>query len=499
MNTSIQVRMTWLAATFSATSCLLLTLVAAEQSGMLPLKAPVFQASLFQASVSDKLQGIKITPSGPLTMKAGDEQSFTVEAVYSTGTIPIHALCAGPSEVGSFSNELTTCTFKAKKAGQANMTVDAMNLKLKVQITVTAANPFKDELPDWAENQILKLYGLGIIKGYDNGTFGAGDPVTQGQMVTFLYRLLLHKTLVQEPNLAACQLPYEDIPADHYARPAFCSFQEKGMKVPGEKKPTQYNVDLGALRSTAAKYVNWSVGATLLDASKIVVDLSAQVFSDVFLNHPNFADIATVNALEIIKGYPEGTFGPTDGLNRAQAAVILYRIMEKLDQYKVTVLAGAPQVSSASSSSVNAQASSASSACNDVNYYTLSCSQAAVIAAQTVPNSSNTGTYYVYGNICKEKVKKDHLVLCATASPKPDYIDANVGKVMQLPGGVAYEQFISVQGKPQGRIYVYSEVKHLAKSIASTGNCLLIKTEGSVIHYACDNVAATYDAAALLK
>ncbi|NLL19595.1 MAG: S8 family serine peptidase, partial [Clostridia bacterium] len=49
---------------------------------------------------------------------------------------------------------------------------------------------FADELPSWAEESILQTAQLGLISGYEDGTFRPLEPVTRSQAVVFINRLL---------------------------------------------------------------------------------------------------------------------------------------------------------------------------------------------------------------------------------------------------------------------------------------------------------------------
>lgn len=51
-------------------------------------------------------------------------------------------------------------------------------------------NPFPGEaLPEWARSAILQVYRTGIMTGYENGTFRAGNPVTRAELAVALVRL----------------------------------------------------------------------------------------------------------------------------------------------------------------------------------------------------------------------------------------------------------------------------------------------------------------------
>lgn len=71
---------------------------------------------------------------------------------------------------------------------------------LRLEGTSGEVLDFKDsrQMANWSRGLVQQAARLGIIKGYDNGNFGAKDPVTQGQMAAFLVRAL--GTRIAEPG-----------------------------------------------------------------------------------------------------------------------------------------------------------------------------------------------------------------------------------------------------------------------------------------------------------
>ena len=64
-------------------------------------------------------------------------------------------------------------------------------LTLAAGLTVTNAAAFTDTEGHWAESAIEKWSGeYGILRGYEDGSFGPGASITRGQMAKILYHLL---------------------------------------------------------------------------------------------------------------------------------------------------------------------------------------------------------------------------------------------------------------------------------------------------------------------
>ena len=65
-----------------------------------------------------------------------------------------------------------------------------------------AAPGFRDPVPDWAAGPVAAAVAMGVVKGYEDGTFGADRPVTRAELAVLLARVL--------PLPAAHDLPYRD-------------------------------------------------------------------------------------------------------------------------------------------------------------------------------------------------------------------------------------------------------------------------------------------------
>ncbi|MBT7338071.1 S-layer homology domain-containing protein [Candidatus Peregrinibacteria bacterium] len=128
-----------------------------------------------------------------------------------------------------------------------------------------------------------------------------------------------------------CPIEYNDIPRDHYAYDAACTFRNRGWT----DSLTTLEPNEPVTRAETASLLNRVIGGPLLSAKDLrlgKVIAEGQVFSDVTLSNQFFVDTAVVRSLGIMKGNPDKTFGLDTTLNRAEAATIFFRLMDKIEE-----------------------------------------------------------------------------------------------------------------------------------------------------------------------
>lgn len=81
-----------------------------------------------------------------------------------------------------------------------------------------------DAVPDWAKPYVSYCYQNGILNGYPDGSFGAGDNVSRSQLAAILVRLFGYGSGNGE-NIS----DYTDIPQNHWAIPALSKCAELGI------------------------------------------------------------------------------------------------------------------------------------------------------------------------------------------------------------------------------------------------------------------------------
>lgn len=303
----------------------------------------VTHRSISSAEHMPPLQNFTIRASDDTDMEVGQSIRLTAEGYYGTSPVVVKAVwnLLGGSSLGYLveCEKSQDCTFVATQAGtavveaQANHSFAHVNLEIRGPISAQQ-NIFTDELPSWAANPILDLHRRSIIRGYEDGRFGSGDRLSRAQLITLIYRMLLSLQTASEPQ--SCQAYYNDIPEEHFAYTAACLFWQHGWSTGLQN----FEGDAFSTRGETAQFMHRILGPALLDTWYIslgdILD-EGQIFSDVPESHSVFYESAVLNRAGIMTGYPDGRFGAENTLNRAEAAAVVHRALEKAQALRLNL------------------------------------------------------------------------------------------------------------------------------------------------------------------
>lgn len=185
---------------------------------------------------------------------------------------------------------------------------------------VSARNMDFDDLPKshWAYETIMQLSDENVIDGFDNNTFEPEEKVTREQFI----KLLVCATHEVENDLQVVNM--SDVNSSwayNYIGTAQkdsiiqdCDY-ENGLFYP------QTNLD----RVTAATWIYNSLNVS-------TDDIKTKIFEDVS-DSKDDAVVSTLYSLGIINGYEDGNFHPDDTLTRAEAAMLIEKIMQYNSQW----------------------------------------------------------------------------------------------------------------------------------------------------------------------
>jgi hypothetical protein len=164
----------------------------------------------------------------------------------------------------------------------------------------------------WAYDYIYAIYNAGIATGYSDGTYRPSQNVQRSQMAAFIIRAKYGE------NFSYSSTPYfSDVPSGHWAFKYIQKMYEEGITTgypDGTYRPAG-NVTRGQM---AAFTIRGLYGESFTYNT-------TPYFSDVPASHEAFKYIQKVTEEGIASGYSDGTYRPSQNVNRAQMAVFIGR------------------------------------------------------------------------------------------------------------------------------------------------------------------------------
>ncbi|WP_223821853.1 OmpL47-type beta-barrel domain-containing protein [Paenibacillus peoriae] len=211
------------------------------------------------------------------------------------------------STEGGVGEGVTTVKPVVEKPSQSN--IDAVNSTEKKK-----KNRFDDIDKTFNKDKINQLADNGILKGVNETTFEPNRPVTRVEFASMLVRSL------KMPQVPDVSLSYKDInPSAWYIDPLKSAI--KGQVARGFSS-TVFAPDQLIKREQAAKMVNNVVKATPV--------LNSNIYSDTS-NIVEWAreDVLGLTQDNLVQGYPDGSFRPKQSITRAEAAEMIFNMLEK--------------------------------------------------------------------------------------------------------------------------------------------------------------------------
>ncbi|WP_349408655.1 S-layer homology domain-containing protein [Pseudalkalibacillus sp. SCS-8] len=166
----------------------------------------------------------------------------------------------------------------------------------------------------WAEKSLRHLNEKGIMMGYGNGEFRPNSKVTRAEFAAFVTRAL---DLPDDPNFE----PFQDVELDKwYYGPIHKS---AAVKIINGYPDGTFKPNNNISREHMAVVINQALKTKAIEASEAEVN-----FTDKDKIHPSLLDdIARVISLKIVNGNPDGTYRPQANTTRAEAAVVIDRLL----------------------------------------------------------------------------------------------------------------------------------------------------------------------------
>ena len=230
--------------------------------------------------------GSAITPDvvvtdGSYTLKRGFDYLIAYENNTEVGTATLKL-----TGVGAYYKGELTKTFQIQQMTFADVAADA----------------YYADAVKWAVNH-------GVTNGTGTDTFGPGQTVTRGQLVTFLWRA------AGSPKAEKAENPFADVAADAYYYDAVLWAVEQGIT--DGVSATSFAPDNGVTRGQAVTFLWRSQKSPTVSGTHSFADVAADAY---YYN-------AALWAVEqgITKGTADGTFSPDSLSDRGQVVTFLYR------------------------------------------------------------------------------------------------------------------------------------------------------------------------------
>ncbi len=171
---------------------------------------------------------------------------------------------------------------------------------------VRAEVPFSDLVGHWSSAEVAALAQTNIFKGYPDGTFQPDRTISRAEFYTLLARVLK-----LEPAAGPLLAPV--LPADHWAVPVANVLAARGIIRSEEKLDLNGAIPRGEMADLITRAYGWPSHPE----NAFLTDLGE-----------NGASISAAVAHGIFAGYPDRTFRPWKSTTRAEAAVVVMRLLE---------------------------------------------------------------------------------------------------------------------------------------------------------------------------
>lgn len=190
---------------------------------------------------------------------------------------------------------------------------------------VLVDDPFVDVAPtDPFAEEILYLFGYGVVTGWPDGTFRPTAPVSREAMAAFLFRFWDLDPYLPPCDPAAPQ-PFTDVSTGHPFCGAIDWLAGTGISTgypDGSFRPGE-NVTREAMAAFIYRW--WTVWEDISDPIPACDPAAPRMFTDVTAGHPFCGAIEWLAEHEIASGWPDGTFRPGQTIERQAMSAFLTR------------------------------------------------------------------------------------------------------------------------------------------------------------------------------
>ncbi len=204
---------------------------------------------------------------------------------------------------------------------------------------------FSDTQGHWAESAINDMVKEGVLEGFPDGTFRPDDPVQVDQFLKMILMSLSEEDehgvrdwkeeFISKANIfVVTQLAYkssdfhfENAANGYWAEPFID--QASTMSILGKYSRFESNYRKDLNREDVAHLVSKTISMFEEKEEFNYMNLAKGQIKDLYLAQHDEQDILQVYMKGIMRGYPDGTFGVTNMVTRAEAAELLSKILNR--------------------------------------------------------------------------------------------------------------------------------------------------------------------------
>lgn len=173
---------------------------------------------------------------------------------------------------------------------------------------------FSDIKNHWAENTIMRMYSLGIIKGFPNGTFCPNEPVTRAELSTIIFNAFNFSQKGKNEDI------FTDI-KKHWANKFISEVSEHFIFIDDEN----FKPDIPANREETTVVIASAAGLDNSYTNPSIVDCVFEDFELISVSSKEL--IAQCYLKGIVRGYKDNEFKPTSKVTRAEVCTIIENIL----------------------------------------------------------------------------------------------------------------------------------------------------------------------------
>ena len=284
-----------------------------------------------ETAVTVSLRDCAGVTNGRFTLQYEGATLLRAEASEASAVSSINDRSAGAVSLAWVGSDLTSdktamLTLYFRTEGAAAFTVEGKGIYAGTEAVEVAgagtdlsAVPFKDIAGHWAEDEIVRAYHAGLVKGMEEDVFGPELPLTRAMFVTMLHRM------AGEPAAERTETSFTDVPAGKYYAEAVAWAVEAGV-VEGMSRTTfapNRKITREQMATMLYRY------AEKVDGRDVSARAELGSFTDGgTVSHWAEDALAWAAAEKIVNGFPNGSLQPVANATRAQTAAILCRYLD---------------------------------------------------------------------------------------------------------------------------------------------------------------------------